>query len=119
MSIADAICPSDPRPEIDSPNAVVAMRRGHSVSRDDDLLLLYLFPIFRVLMTGDKRNVDLALIDCHGYGKSDQSPCRVNGKKFWHRKRSAPRTPVFCSGKIVAFPSYGWNRNGSSRSAPY
>jgi hypothetical protein len=37
MSIADAIRPPDPRPEIDSPGSLVAMRRGHSVSRDDDL----------------------------------------------------------------------------------
>lgn len=38
MSIADAIRPlPSPRPEIDSPNAFVAMRRGHSVSLNDDL----------------------------------------------------------------------------------
>jgi hypothetical protein len=44
MSIADAIRPPGPRPEIDSPNALVAMRRGHSVSQDDDFALS--FPIF-------------------------------------------------------------------------
>jgi len=27
----------DPRPEIDSPDSLVAMRRGHSVSQDDGL----------------------------------------------------------------------------------
>jgi hypothetical protein len=36
MSIADAIRPrpSGPRPEIDSPHALVALRRGHSVSQE-------------------------------------------------------------------------------------
>jgi hypothetical protein len=45
MSIADAICPPGPRPEIDSPNALVTTRRGHSVSQDDELLHC-LSPIF-------------------------------------------------------------------------
>ncbi|KAF8498500.1 hypothetical protein F5888DRAFT_1633775 [Russula emetica] len=34
MSIADAIRPPGPRPEIDSPDALVAMRRGHSIVMD-------------------------------------------------------------------------------------
>jgi hypothetical protein len=47
MSIADAIRPPPgPRPEIDSPNAFVAMRRGHSVSLDDEFASS--FHIFRL-----------------------------------------------------------------------
>ena len=62
-------------------------------------------------------NVDtllcLALIDCHGYGKSYQPPCGGNGKKLWPRKQSASRAPVFSSGKSCLFSSHGWNRIGS------
>jgi hypothetical protein len=44
MSIADAIRPSDPRHEIESPDALATRRGGgHAVSWDDDLLL---FPPF-------------------------------------------------------------------------
>jgi len=47
ISIADAIRPPAPRPEIDSPDAeVVAMRRGHSVSQDDGLCCAIFSPFF-------------------------------------------------------------------------
>jgi hypothetical protein len=55
MSIADAICPPGPRPEVDSPNALVAMRRGHSVSQDDDLSR-YRSPL-STLMTDDNQTL--------------------------------------------------------------
>ena len=64
----------------------------------------FFFPIFDLLID-DNQRVDLALwIDCPGYGKSDQPSCRVNGKKFWPGRRSAPRTPAaFSSGKCCVF----------------
>lgn len=43
LSIADAIRPPGSIPEIDSPDAPIAMRRGHSVSQGDTLC--YLSPI--------------------------------------------------------------------------
>jgi hypothetical protein len=50
MSIADAIRPRPrspgPSPEIDSPDALVALRRGHSVSQDDDFVAIFPVPIF-------------------------------------------------------------------------
>ena len=56
MSIADAICPPGPRPEVDSPNALVAMRRGHSVSQDNDLSPSFLFPS-STLMADDNQTL--------------------------------------------------------------